>query len=284
MFAKALPAPCIEERTFGQLNVLTDNALAELLGVRIAFSTRAGGASEGAFASLNLGGHVGDDALCVQENRRRLLAALGGSDIPAVVPRQIHGDRIVSVDSARETDVARAREDAQRGADGVLVCEPGIAALLCFADCVPVILVSPSGSFCVVHAGWRGVVAHIAVKAASRLASLDARRFGVDASRALREINVYIGPCIRGECFEVGADVRETFSQAFGPACLAGDDHVDLPAALALDLAECGVAAERIADAGRCTVCDSDAFFSYRASRGTCGRHGAVAFRKDGLR
>ena len=40
-------------------------------------STRHGGVSTGAYASLNVGDHVGDDHEAVLENRRRLCAALG---------------------------------------------------------------------------------------------------------------------------------------------------------------------------------------------------------------
>jgi hypothetical protein len=40
-------------------------------------TTRHGGVSTGAYGSLNLGGHVGDDPAAVAENRRRLAAALG---------------------------------------------------------------------------------------------------------------------------------------------------------------------------------------------------------------
>ena len=41
--------------------------------VRFAFTERAGGVSEDAYSSLNLGSHVGDDPFAVQENRCRAL-------------------------------------------------------------------------------------------------------------------------------------------------------------------------------------------------------------------
>ena len=44
-------------------------------------------------------------------------------------------------------------------------------------------------------------------------------------------------------------------------------------------LARAGVAPERVVDAGVCTVCSNEAYFSYRAQGGVCGRHGAFAFR-----
>ncbi|MFR3925705.1 MAG: laccase domain-containing protein [Collinsella sp.] len=40
--------------------------------------------------------------------------------------------------------------------------------LLCFADCVPVVLVAPGG-FAVVHSGWKGTIARISAKACQAL-------------------------------------------------------------------------------------------------------------------
>lgn len=39
-----------------------------------------------------------------------------------------------------------------------------VPVLLCFADCVPVVLVAPGG-FAVVHSGWKGTIARISAKA-----------------------------------------------------------------------------------------------------------------------
>ena len=47
--------------------------------IRAFCTTRVGGVSEGAYASLNLAGHVGDDPGCVEQNRA-LLAELVPAD------------------------------------------------------------------------------------------------------------------------------------------------------------------------------------------------------------
>ena len=62
----------------------------------------------------------------------------------------------------------------------------------------------------------------------------------------------------------------------------AEEADLDLARALACDLGGAGLAAERIADAGACTACRLDDYFSYRASGGTCGRHGAIAVLQKG--
>lgn len=274
-----LPYPRLGLRAFGPqaIPLFTDEALLARTGVRVAFTGRSGGVSEGPYAELNLGGHVGDDPQAVSRNRGLLLAALGAPGLPVVVPNQVHGDELVEIDGAQADRVEELRRRAQQGADGLVVTTAGVAALLCFADCVPVVVVSASGRFAVVHAGWRGVLNGVAAKAAGRLAALDAPLLG---SGAARELNVYVGPHIHAECFETGADVRARFVERFGAACAPDERHVDLFCALTAGLVEAGVDAARIAEAGVCTMCSADGYYSYRASGGVCGRHGALAFRK----
>ena len=267
-----LPAPHLGLRAFGAqaIPLLTDDALFEQTGVRVAFSGRSGGVSEGPYATLNVGNHVGDAAACVEENRRRLLAALDASDVELVVPSQVHGDALVRIEARDAASLAAARTAACDGADGLVVSVPQVAALLCFADCVPVVIVSPRGCFAVVHAGWRGVMNGVAAKAVRAMASGDAAG-----------LNVYIGPHIHVECFETGEDVRAGFVSRFGEACAPDARHVDLLEALRIGLCEVGVLRDRIVDAGVCTKCRPGEYFSYRAAGGVCGRHGALAFRKD---
>lgn len=272
MAKTSLPLPQLERTELGALSVLTDNALARISGVRVAFTGRAGGVSEGCYGELNLGGHVGDDPAHVAENVRRAAVALGAAPDEVLIANQVHGTRIIEVHDASPARLAAAREDAAAGADGFLVTVPHALALLCFADCTPLIMASPAGSFAVAHAGWRGCVGRIASAAAVRLARAD----GVTTS----EINVYIGPRIGACCFEVGPEVAAQFRDAFGPECLeCGGRHVSMARAIRTDLASVGVDAQRICEAGICTMCSPGDYFSYRASGGTCGRHGALAYR-----
>ena len=244
-----LPIPQITARRFGArcLPALTDDALYERTGVRVAFTGRAGGVSEGPYSSLNLGNHVGDDPASVERNRALVLEALDAADVPLVVPSQVHGEVVVELDDASPEALD--------------------------ADCVPVIVVSPTGRFAVAHAGWRGVENGVAAKAVRALARADAAELGEDAASGY---NVYVGPHIHASCFETGADVRKRFEDRFGSSCIPDERHVDLLEALTVGLEEAGIDRARVADAGVCTVCSCDEFFSYRAAGGICGRHGAV--------
>lgn len=275
---KSLPFPELVSHTSSGIVYLTDDGLNAASGVRIAFTGRHGGASRSPFAGLNLGTHVGDDPGAVEQNRARLLCALGApADCRLLALNQVHGTRVLEVGS--ESDIDAVRQEAAEGADGVAVAAdaPDVAALLCFADCVPLVLAAPGGSFAVAHAGWRGVMGEIAGMSVRALAKL--------SGATPDSLNVYIGPHIRGCCFEVQAELAADFADKFGPAVLADAHRVDLSRALRVTLERCGVDLRRVCDAGLCTVCNVDDYYSYRAEGGQCGRHGALAFKgKEGPR
>ena len=168
MPALDLPIPHLVEGSFASITAFTDESLFETCGVRIAFTERAGGVSTGPYDSLNLGSHVEDDLALVKRNRAILMSAFADASYDLVVPKQVHGDTVLTLSSQR--DVARVAQLASRGADALVVEEKHIAALLCFADCVPVIAVAPTSMFAVIHAGWRGVENRITQKALKQMA------------------------------------------------------------------------------------------------------------------
>lgn len=239
--------------------------------VHLAFTERTGGVSEPPFTSLNLGAHVGDDPDAVAENRRRVLEALGCGACAErlLVPNQVHGDHTAVVRSADEAELARVREEIAAGADGIVCCVPGVPVLLNFADCVPVVLAC-EGGFAVVHSGWKGTIAAIAGKAARMLS---------DATGCAPEhIFAFIGPHITGAEYEVSEELIERFAARFPQAVHAGPSRLlDLAACIRAALAEAGVPEDNVCDPGLSTVGNNDRFFSYRAEKGTCGRHGALA-------
>ncbi|MEF9841810.1 MAG: polyphenol oxidase family protein [Raoultibacter sp.] len=264
--------PRLSEGRFASITALTDEDLFAQTGVRIAFTQRSGGVSVGAYDSLNLGSHVKDDASLVQENRRIVRAAFDAQDAWCVIPNQVHGSTVLTVSDPAE--VTCVQHEADEGADGILITTAQVAALLCFADCMPVIVVSPTGHFAVVHAGWRGVEGEIAAQAVRSLAAFDEAVLG---RRAAEHFNVYIGPYIHAECFETSSEVHDRFTMKFGNDCAFDFCHIDLGYAQRVSLIAAGIDPLRLVDAGECTVCANDGYFSYRAQGGICGRHGAFA-------
>ena len=265
-----LPLPRLVEGRFSRLAAYTDEGLFEACGVRIAFTERSGGTSAPPFDSLNLAAHVHDDPSCVKTNRQIFCEAMGISPERLIVPNQVHATDVALCEHA--FDFEQARAFAEEAADSVVVGCEGVAALLCFADCIPVIIVAPSGRFAVSHCGWRGVVFGSWRTALSTLCEIE--------NATPDRFNVYIGPYIHACHFEVGGDVAKQFLDSFGEASLPDERHVDMGAALRLGFVSEGVDPSRIADLDICTVCDEGRrFYSYRASGGICGRHGAFAVR-----
>lgn len=257
------------------ISFYTDDKLFDITGIRVAFTTRHGGVSDGDYEGLNLGLHVEDKKDAVIANRKLTLEAIGApSGIVVVCPNQVHGSNVCEISSTSAAELDVAIKEAHEGADALVVTCKDVCAMLCYADCVPVILASPTGAFAVIHAGWRGVVYRIVEKAVEHLCEA----VGAHPST----LNAYIGPYIHKECFEVGADTLEIFEKEFADAkesvCI-GADHVDLGAAIKTTLIGNGIDRKRIADLDKCTSCNTDEFYSYRASGGRCGRHGALAFR-----
>ncbi len=219
------------------------------------FTTREGGVSVGAFATLNLGGRVGDDAGAVEANWARLREATG---LAFARVRQVHGSRVV--------DAAAPGEPTEE-ADGVVSGDRGVAACVAVADCVPILVADPRRDLvAAVHAGWRGTLARAAARGVEALVAR-----GSDARDLLAAVGPAIGPC----CYEVSPELAARFRAELGPdvaSARAGGGRVDLWLANELVLRSAGLAPARIEVVGRCTSCEDRVFFSHRRDRGRTGR------------
>lgn len=242
--------------------------------IAFGFTERTGGVSIAPYASLNLGTHVGDDPKAVAENRRRALAAFDADSFAEnlLVPNQVHGDHVAVVRSAEPAALDAVRAEIAEGADAIVCTAPDVPVMLCFADCVPVILTAPGG-FAVVHSGWKGTIACIAAKAAGVLVH--------EAGCVADEVRAYIGPHILGDEYEVSPELIERFEARFLDAHPAGARLLDLSSCIEEALLEVGVPARNCMDTGLSTMKQNDRFFSYRAENGTCGRHAAVAIMRS---
>lgn len=220
-------------------------------GYAIAFSTRLGGVSEGPYASLNLGRLTGDDVERVDENRRRVCAAVGADEQRLALNRQVHS-----------TLVHRAEAGARgRPGDGLWTDEPGLPILAMAADCLPVALAraGEARAAAVLHAGWRGLLAGIVAEGVRTL-----------GGRVRAAVGPAIGPC----CYEVGPEVAEPFAAAFGHDVLRGR-NLDLRVAAERALRAAGV--DEILQVDLCTACHPDLFFSHRRTGKPRGVQGVVA-------
>jgi YfiH family protein len=213
------------------------------------FTNRTGGVSHGAFASLNLGLHVGDLEASVLQNRKLASGPFGSVQYM----NQVHGDRIAIIEEV---------SDEAPTADALVTGIPGIALAVMVADCIPLLLKSPE---CVaaVHVGRRGLVNEITRKTLNLMREMGAR-----------QITAIMGPSICGTCYEVSEEIFEevTALHPFAAASTAqGTRSLDLPAALRSVLSDEGVAA---INKFECTV-ENPNLFSYRRD-GVTGRQAGI--------
>ena len=68
---------------------------------RLLFTATSGGVSQGNFATLNLGLHVGDDSACVNENRKRLGTLISSTEL--VFMDQQHGNKVAVIETRYTT-------------------------------------------------------------------------------------------------------------------------------------------------------------------------------------
>jgi hypothetical protein len=218
----------------------------------VVFSTRLGGVSDGPYASLNLGRKTGDHPERVDDNRRRLCAAVGADIERLALNFQVHSAGV---------NRAVAGERGVVG-DGLWTDELGLPVLALTADCVPIALVRTDGegpAIGVLHAGRVGLLAGVVAAGVSAV-----------GGRLAAAIGPAIGPC----CYEVGEEVAGSYRARFG-ADVVRDGKLDLWAAAEQALREAGCGSVERLDL--CTACNPELFFSYRRDGKPRGAQGVLA-------
>jgi len=213
------------------------------------FTKRTGGYSHGAFASLNLALHVGDDESLVAQNR-----ALADKYLtPVQYMNQVHGNRIAIIEEQSEEAPT---------ADALVTGIPGITLGVMVADCIPLLLQSKE-IVAAVHVGRQGLMNSV-----TQLTIELMREMGASTIQAV------MGPSICGRCYEVSEDVyheviaEHPIAKSTTPR---GTLSLDLPEALRHVLAEEAVG---VLDEFSCTFEDPE-LFSYRRD-GVTGRQAGL--------
>lgn len=212
-----------------------------------AFTTTCdGGISAGEYASLNLGDHVGDRLDDVLQNRERVGQYIAQLDPRAVSPTwltQVHGVQVSRVDAPAPEITA----------DSAVSKSPHHVCVVMTADCLPILIAAKDGSeVAAVHAGWKGLANGVIESTLSELGSDD--------------LQIWLGPCISKESFEVGPELREVFVlDADNPLCFSKGKadrwHASLAELATRRLQRLGIT--EIYGGDYCTYRDSR-FFSHR--------------------
>jgi YfiH family protein len=272
------------ERKSGGLTILQAPALTKLPWLLHGFSTKPGGISDlHGEKVLNLRFTDWDSRENVLENRHRFQSALGASDLQLIALKQIHSDVI---------HLFPAASNEPRKGDASITNRPGLLLAVQTADCVPILLVDPKKrAVAAIHAGWRGTLARIAIKAIGQMQM----HFATNPADLLAAIGPSIGPC----CYEVGTEVATQFLSQFPEApgwfdeFRTGDEpnpvqwlnmmppghqpppknvRLDLKKANRAQLLSAGLRPQNISVSDLCTACRPDLLFSHRKQGPQSGR------------
>jgi len=165
---------------------------------------------------------------------REVRGAYGMAGAAFITAQQVHGDRIAVIDQAMDAD--RCFSDC----DGLVTNQRRVCLGIYVADCCAVYLVDPVRDvLALVHSGKKGTELGIVGKTIDLMAS----QFGSQPENLI----VQLSPCIRPPHYEI-----------------------DFAADIVTACKERGV--KNVHDAGVCTACDRDRYYSYRAEKGKTGR------------
>ncbi|RSX55397.1 polyphenol oxidase family protein [Bifidobacterium samirii] len=231
-------------------------------GVTVTYTTRLGGVSGADFGGCNLGGKTGDAPTAVAANRRALADQLGRR---LSLLSQVHSGIAVDVDDLWEenadygfdasgfaaADTSDDTSDAAGDvavprlieADAQVTSRRGIALGVFAADCLPVLLAdAEAGVIGVAHCGRRGLEGGVIGATVNLMTAKGA---------ATERIVATLGPCICGDCYEVGGDMADAFDARFpGTFTLSrfGQPGIDIAAAARAELAAAGIPLDNIVE------------------------------------
>ncbi|MBT1166026.1 polyphenol oxidase family protein [Bifidobacterium simiarum] len=221
-------------------------------GIKVVYTTRLGGVSQGDYAALNLGGRGGDDPAAIEANRTALAEEIGAK---LSLVGQVHSAKAVDVDDlyrdnapygfdASGTQIDEERAAQRIEADGQVTTRKGVALGMFAADCLPVLFADPvAGVIGAAHCGRRGLQRGVIEETVDLMVKKGAKRENIVAT---------LGPRICGECYEVGDEIAEDFQKRFPltkTTTRFGGAGIDIAEAAMIDLAFAGV--NQVADSMR---------------------------------
>jgi polyphenol oxidase len=230
-------------------------------GVDWGFTSTRGGLSVGDFATLNLGGHVGDDPSAVESNRRLVASSL-----------DVERDHLLFMNQRHGSDIARVEGPWQGeppAVDALVTTSTDLALAVLVADCTPVLLVDKAdGVAAAVHAGRPGMMQGIVGRVVDAMTDLGAR-----------SISAVVGPSVCGRCYEVPEAMRAQAAE-ISPVAAAiswqGTPAIDVAAGVVDQLTARSVAVQWIWGCSR----EFEGLFSYRRQQRTGRFAGVVRMRE----
>lgn len=240
------------------------NNLKKLSGVKHAYSTRIGGVSTGACASMNFRNCELDS----NENTKRnmeIFCSAAGFDINKIVAT--HQTHTINVEIVTKDDVPKgAMFDSQYSdVDGLVTNVAGAVLVASSADCILLYFYDPvKKAVGICHAGWKGTLGKIGKVTVDKMIAA----YGSNP----QDIIAAVGPGICADCYEVSTELRDEFIKTWDIETVReiftdgreGHFQLDLWKANECVLLQAGIKKENISITDICTKCNCDKLFSHR--------------------
>tara|TARA_R110002124_G_scaffold64985_2_gene177298 strand:+ start:107243 stop:108037 length:795 start_codon:yes stop_codon:yes gene_type:complete len=225
------------------------------------FFGKNGGVSTGDYKSLNVSYQSRDEAVSIQENRRRIASQLSIECMDIQTVKQVHGKTCLVVEDLY--DCATEAPDA----DALVTDKAGIPIAVMSADCVPILFSAQKDNgrpiIGAAHAGWGGALQGVIESTLNAI-----RHLGGD----MASVRACIGPAIQRKNYEVDLAFSMPFLEddELAERYFSAGQHedklqFDLPGYVTGRLARSGV--KFICDSGLDTYGLNQDFFSYRRSQ-----------------
>lgn len=223
-------------------------------------TTNLGGLSKNAFATLNLGTHVGDDESSVAGNRKQLTLALAEYANKARAIswlNQTHSNKVISLSEPLSPGAIEA--------DATYTNVDNLPLTVMTADCMAIMLSNRRGTeIAAIHAGWKGLLDGVIENTILKFVS------------PREELHAWFAPSVCQQHFEVGSELACLFEDY--PSALIASTNInkmllDLVAVASIKLKSLGIHHQYYSN--RCTY-SSDILFSHRQATHqgliACGR------------
>ncbi len=211
--------------------------------------------SEGAkIKGLNLGFSSKEDQHIVLKHIHEFCRSIGISHRDLAIANQIHSTNVLEVTSG----------GVYPNVDAFVSKKPGVALGIQVADCGAILFGDFDNKVIgATHAGWRGAVNGIIPNTIKKMVEIGANP---------RSIKVFVSACLAKHNFEVGEEVAELFPKHLVNSTDYTKPHVDLSGFIFEQLIDTEILSSNIEVDNRCTIDNSNEFYSYRRERDQSGR------------
>jgi YfiH family protein len=175
--------------------------------------------------------------------------------------KQVHGNSVLI--SEKSVDPISCLGEG----DAIIARSAGIAPLVRTADCIPILVYAENAVLvAAVHAGWRGLKQQVFSHAVSNV---------LGSGVKIADLRFVVGPFIRENSYEVGAEVAGQFAAEFSKPKGDGKFLLDLKRILLAEMMSHNILPQQV------TWFDTDTLSSpewFSARRGDTGRNMALIF------